>query len=88
MIDLLIKLIGIALLSNFIAWQFTPLQELKNKLKLYNLPWYFGKLFYCHLCLGLWIGLVYTQSIWLGLITSYLSHILKWIYDKIEQTYD
>jgi hypothetical protein len=82
------SLVGIALLANFIAWQFSPIQELKNMLKLYNLPWYFGKLFYCHLCLGLWIGLAVTQSLWLGLVTSYLAHIFKWIYDKIEQTYD
>jgi hypothetical protein len=80
-------IIGIALLANFIAWQFSPIQELKNMLKLYNLPWYFGKLFFCHICLGLWIGLAVTQSLWLGLITSYLAHILKWIYDLIEKSY-
>jgi hypothetical protein len=81
-------IVGIALLANFIAWQFSPIQELKNMLKLYNLPWYFGKLFFCHICLGFWIGLIITQSIYLGLITSYLAHILKWIYDLIEKSYD
>jgi len=86
--ELIIKIIGIALLANFIAFGFEPLQDLKIKLKLYNLPWYFGKLFFCHLCLGLWLGLAITQNIWLGLITSYLAHIFKFIYDKIERYYD
>jgi hypothetical protein len=81
-------IVGIALFANFIAWQFSPIQELKNMLKLYNLPWYFGKLFYCHICLGLWIGLIMTQSLWLGLVTSYLAHIFKWIYDLIEKSYE
>lgn len=83
----MIEIIGLALLANFLAWQFEPLQDLKIKLKLYNLPWYFGKLFFCHICLGLWIGLIVTQSIYLGLVISYLSHIFKWIYDQIEKTY-
>jgi hypothetical protein len=82
------SIVGIALLANFIAWQFSPIQELKDMLKLYNLPWYFGKLFYCHICLGLWIGLTMTQSLWLGLVTSYLAHIFKWIYDLIEKSYE
>jgi hypothetical protein len=80
-------LVGLALLANFIAWQFSPIQDLKNMLKLYNLPGYFGKLFFCHICLGFWIGLVWTQSLWLGLVVSYLSHIFKWIYDQIEKSY-
>ena len=83
----MIEVIGIALLANFLAWDFEPLQDLKIKLKMYNLPWYFGKLFFCHKCLGLWLGLAITQSLWLGLVASYLSHIFKFIYDKIEQTY-
>ena len=83
----MIEILGIALLANFLAWQFEPFQDLKIKLKLYNLPYYFGKLFFCHICLGLWLGLAITQSIWLGLITSYFSHILKWIYDLIEKSY-
>ena len=62
---MIIEIIGSALLSNFIAWQFSPLQELKNYLKLYNLPWYFGKLFYCHICLGLYIGWIVTGSFFL-----------------------
>jgi len=84
----MIEILGLALLANFIAWQFSPLQELKNYLKLYNLPWYFGKLFFCHLCLGLWIGWIVTGSFYLGLVISYLSHIFKWIYDLIEKSYD
>jgi len=84
----MIEILGLALLANFIAWQFSPLQELKNRLKLYNLPWYFGKLFFCHICLGLWIGLIVTKSIYLGLVISFLAHILKWIFDLIEKTYD
>ena len=80
-------IVGIALLANFIAWQFTPIQDLKDRLKVYNLPGYFGKLLYCHICLGFWIGIAVTQSLWLGLVTSYLSHIFKFIYDKIEQNY-
>lgn len=80
-------IVGIALFANFIAWQFEPIQAIKNMLGLYNLPSYFGKLFYCHICLGFWIGLILTQSLWLGLVTSYLAHIFKFIYDKIEQTY-
>ena len=83
----MIEILGLALLANFIAWQFSPLQELKDKLKIYNLPWYFGKLFYCHLCLGLWIGWIVTGSLYLGLVISFLSHILKWIYDLIEKSY-
>ena len=83
----MIEVIGISLLANFIAWQFTPIQDLKDKLKAYNLPGYFGKLLYCHICLGFWIGIGVTQSLWLGLVTSYLSHIFKFIYDKIEEYY-
>lgn len=83
----MIEIVGIALLANLLAWQFEPIQDLKIKLKLYNLPWYFGKLFFCHICLGLWLGLAITQNLWFSLIISYLSHIFKWIYDKIEQTY-
>jgi tetrahydromethanopterin S-methyltransferase subunit B len=81
------SIVGISLFANFIAWQFTPIQDLKNMLRVYMLPGYFGKLFYCHICLGFWIGLIITQSLWLGLATSYLSHIFKFIYDKIEDTY-
>jgi hypothetical protein len=84
----MIEIIGLALLANFLAWQFEPLQDLKIKLKLYNLPYYFGKLFFCHICLGLWIGLIVTKSIYLSLIISYLAHIFKFIYDKIERHYD
>ena len=80
-------IVGIALFANFIAWQFEPIQAIKHMLKLYMLPSYFGKLFYCHICLGFWIGLIVTQSLWLGLVTSYLAHIFKFIYDKIEETY-
>jgi len=82
------EIVGLALLANFIAWQFSPIQDLKNMLKLYNLPWYFGKLFYCHICLGLYIGWIVTGSFFLGLACSYLSHILKWIYDLIEKSYE
>jgi hypothetical protein len=81
------QLVGLALLANFIAWQFEPIQQLKNLFRLYNLPWYFGKLFYCEVCLGFWIGLVVTQSLWLSLIISYLAHIFKYVYHKIEEYY-
>lgn len=80
-------IVGISLFANFIAWQFTPIQAIKDLLKVYNLPGYFGKLFYCHICLGFWIGVILTQSLWLGLVTSYLAHIFKWLYDQIEKTY-
>lgn len=80
-------IVGLALLANFVAWQFEPIQALKDLLGLYKLPSYFGKLFYCHICLGFWIGLVWMQSLWLGLIVSYLAHIFKFVYDKIEKTY-
>ncbi len=45
-------IVGLALFANFVAWQFEPIQALKDMLRLYNLPSYFGKLFYCHICLG------------------------------------
>ena len=82
------EIIGIALFANFIAWQFEPIQALKYLLRLHLLPGYFKKLFFCHICLGFWIGLIMLQSLWLALITSYLSHIFKWFYDKIEEYYD
>ena len=40
---MIIEILGVALLGNFIAWQFSPIQDLKKLLKLYNLPGYFGK---------------------------------------------
>ena len=80
-------IIGLALLANFIAWQFTPLQDLKSKLKLFNIPGYIGKLFYCHICIGFWLGWIVTGSLYLGLVISFLSHIFKFIHDKIEDEY-
>jgi hypothetical protein len=85
---MIIEILGVALLGNFIAWQFSPIQDLKKLLKLYNLPGYFGKMFYCHICLSFWIGLIFFKSLWLGLACSYLSHILKWVYDLIEKSYE
>jgi hypothetical protein len=80
-------IVGLALLANFIAWQFDPIQELKLLLGLHKLPWYFGKLFFCHICLGFWIGWIWTGSLFLGLVVSYLAHIFKFVYDKIEEYY-
>ena len=81
------EILGLALLANFLAWQFKPLQDLKFKLKLYNLPGYFGKLFFCHICLGFWLGWVVTGDLYNGLEISFLAHILKYVYDKIEEYY-
>ena len=80
-------IVGLALFANFIAWQFEPIQALKDMLRLYSLPSYFGKLFYCHICLGFWVGLIILQSLWLALIVSYAAHIFKFVYDQIEKTY-
>ena len=82
---MIIEILGVALLGNFIAWQFSPIQDLKKLLRLYNLPGYFGKLFFCHICLSFWIGLIFFKSLWLGLACSYISHILTWIYNEIEK---
>ena len=81
-------IVGYALLANFIAWQFEPIQDLKKLMRLYLLPKYLGKLFYCNVCMGFWIGLICFKSLWLGLIVSYLSHIFKFVYFKIEEYYD
>jgi hypothetical protein len=83
----MIEILGLALLANFLAWQFDPLQDLKMKLKLWRIPGYFGKLFFCHICIGFWLGWIVTGSLYLGLAISYLSHILKFIYDTIEECY-
>lgn len=80
-------IVGLALFANFVAWQFEPIQALKDMLRLYNLPSYFGKLFYCHICLGFWTGLIILQSLWLALVVSYAAHIFKFVYDQIEKTY-
>lgn len=80
-------IVGLALFANFVAWQFEPIQALKDMLRLYSLPSYFGKLFYCHICLGFWAGLIILQSLWLALIVSYAAHIFKFVYDQIEKTY-
>ena len=84
---MILQIIGLALLACFTAYQFTPLCWVKDKLKLYNLPGYFGMLFYCPKCLGFWITLIYLQNLWLALIVSNLAYLIKFIHDLIEKQY-
>jgi hypothetical protein len=84
---MILQIIGLALLACFIAYQFTPLCWVKDKLKLYNLPSYLGMLFYCPKCLGFWITLIYLQNLWLALIVSNLAYLIKFIHDLIEKEY-
>lgn len=79
------ELVGLALFANFVGWQFEPIQQLKNLFKLYNLPWYFGKLFYCHICIAFWSGWIWTGSFYNGLATSFLSAIFYFVYKQMEK---
>jgi len=78
-------LVGIALFANFVGHQFEPIQDLKNLLRLYNLPWYFSKVFYCSRCIGFWAGWIYTGSFYQGLAASFLSVIFDFIFKEIER---
>jgi hypothetical protein len=82
------ELIALALIANLLAEDFKPIQDLKDRLRLYLLPGYFGTLFYCVKCIGLWLTLAITWNLYYAVIVSYLAYLVKFIKDKIEKTYD
>jgi len=71
----MIEVVGIAVLVNLFTHWFRPIQWVKEKIGWYRLPDLFMHL-NCSKCLGLWVGLIVTQNIYLAAITSLLSYLI------------
>jgi len=78
----MIKLIGIAVLVNMFVWWFEPLQRVKEWLRWHKLT---DKVIYlaCTKCMGFWIGLVITKNLYQAAVISFLSFVIEWILDYI-----
>lgn len=86
---LILKFIGICILTWFVVEGSTPLQVIKNLLKVGEQSktsniWHEGikTLFNCSKCLGFWIGLIYYQSIEFACLTSIGSEIFYRIWNR------
>jgi len=80
----MIELISIAILGFFIAEWFSPIQLIKDKLKLFMIP-YIGKHFYCVKCCCFWIGLIITHSLYSALLISILGYTISYLVDLMDK---
>jgi hypothetical protein len=83
----MIEILGLAILGFMISGWFQPLQALKNKLKVFNIP-VIGKHLYCVKCVSFWLALVVTGNLYIAAIVSMLGYIISYITEKIEEYYD
>jgi hypothetical protein len=87
------NIVGIAYIGNLIAYDFTPIQAVKQKLiyKFEFLPFIsstLDKLLNCSKCLSLWIGTVIFQSFILGAMTALVGYYIHYSISKIDQYYN
>ena len=77
--ETILTLIGISWLTNIIAWGFHPMEILKEKYLIEDSILRIG--LSCTICLGIWIGLIYTilagQPLYLIPIISLTSYLFE-----------
>jgi hypothetical protein len=79
----MIEIIGLAILAFMIADWFEPLMFIKDKLKLYN--YRLTSWLYCEKCVGFWLGLIVTKSIFSAALVSVLAYTISYFIDKINR---
>jgi hypothetical protein len=84
--EMLIKILGLAILGFMIAEWFQPIQWVKNKFKLFNIP-VIGKHFYCVKCTSFWLALIVTGNLYIAGIVSILGYTISFLVYKIEEYY-
>lgn len=72
----MLELIGMAIFAWLLAEGAEPAMYLKEKLRLTE-DNMFGRLFYCSLCLGFWVGLIYFGTIYQAAIVSGLAEAVS-----------
>lgn len=84
----IIQFLGTAVLINFWAHWFLPIQGIKGKIidwldkKISFIPWYSLE---CTKCLGFWIGLGIYWNPFTAALLSITSWVIEFILDEIEQ---
>ena len=83
---IIIDLLTYAILGFMVAKWFKPIQWLKSKLKVYNLP--YNYVLYCPKCITFWGTLIYTQDIRYACISSLLSYAIAFAVGKMEVNWE
>ena len=86
MMDIIIQLIGVAVLGNMVAHWFGPIQVVKDLIKLEKIR--FGWVLNCSKCMSFWLGVAIFQNIYLAAVTSLLGWSINWYLDIIDNWYE
>ena len=89
---MIIKILGLAVISNLFAHWFRPIQGPKNWILNRIFPnTLFGKLVQelgnCSKCVGLWFSFVVLQDILAASLVSFIAYIFNHIIDRVEEWY-
>ena len=91
MIDInLFNLIGLAYVGNMIAYDFIPLQPVKQKL-ISILPLIssqVGMLLNCSKCVSFWLGLLLYQNILYAALAGLMGFFINYFLDRIKVWYE
>ena len=91
MSNIILNILGIAILGNMIAWSFTPIQPAKRKLISFlprNLSSYVDELFSCSQCVSFWLYLIVFQDIIVAAIAGFIGLVVNLLYDLIKSWYE
>jgi len=86
------SIIGTAILGNFIAHWFSPIQEVKRRF--FNLlsfiPFinYLEEALNCSKCSSFWLSLIIFQDLFIAAITSLLGYLIQFLIDYIQCWYE
>ena len=84
----ILNILGVAIISNLIAFWYSPLQSTKDKLLDFLNISSIKIVFNCSKCLGLVIGLVMFYNIFAASLCALLGFIITFIINYIEDWYE
>jgi len=90
--NLILNIVGVAILCNFFTHFFEPIQGAKNRLLnfLSFLPLfiYVEKTLNCSKCLSFWTGLIVFQNIIIAALCSLIGYLVNHLIDRVEVWYE
>ena len=93
MIDItLINVIGVAILGNFIAHWFSPIQGIKRRF--FEILSFVPKINYleealnCSKCASFWFSLIIFQDLFVAAIASLVGYLINHLIDRVEVWYE
>ena len=80
----MLEILGYAIIGLMLASWFQPLTWVKDKLKLYDIP-YIGYVFYCEICFATWLTFFITWDILTAVMAGFVANVLAFVVGKMDE---